>query len=141
MSSGAPNAARRVLVRGGRALPFILCSLVAVSYMEELYALVMDKYVMNEGYMYLDTPLTCEMAKYVKYDLVSVVVTLIISVSIEACKWNMFAVLYLGVNLLEKYVFTFEFDTWGAYTFLTANMLISVFLVYKGCCLFLKTFN
>lgn len=138
MKSSLSNEARKVLIRSGKALPFVLCLLVTVSYAEELYALVAENYVSYEGYTYLDTPITSRMAKFVKYDILIVILTLIVSVAIEACKWNFYATAYLFANLMEKQVMTFEFDTIPAYIFLFLNFAISAFFVYKGCCIFIK---
>lgn len=140
MKSSLPNEARRVLIRSGKALPFGLCLLVAVSYAEELYALVAENYVSYEGYTYLDTPITSKMAKFVKYDVLIVILTLIVSVAIEACKWNFYATIYLCINLIEKQVITFEFETIPAYVFLFLNLAISAFFVYKGCYIFFKKY-
>ena len=133
-----PNTARRLLVHIGRALPFVLCSLVFISYAEQLFSLVFDRYVEMDGYMYLDTRITSTIAMYVKYDWFCACIAFVISIAIEACRWNILAALYLFVNLLEKHVCTFEFEEWSAYLFLTANMLTSLYFSYKGISLFLK---
>lgn len=133
-----PNTARRLLIHIGRALPFVLCSLVFVSYAEQLFSLVFDRYVEMDGYLYLDTRITSTIATYVKYDWVGACITFVISVAIEACRWNILASLYLFVNLLEKHVCTFEFEEWPAYVFLIVNMLTSLYFSYKGISLFLK---
>lgn len=133
-----PNTARRLLINIGRALPFVLCSLVFISYAEQLFSLVFDRYVEMDGYMYLDTRITSTIATYVKYDWLFACLTFVISIAIEACRWNILSALYLFVNLLEKHVCTFEFEEWSAYLFLIANLLTSLYFSYKGISLFLK---
>lgn len=135
------NSARRILIHIGRALPFVLCSLVFASYAEQLLSLMFDRYVEYDGYTYLDTSVTSTIATYIKYDMLGVFVVFIISVAIETCRWNMLATAYLFVNLIEKEIFTFEFEEWPAFLFLASNMLTSLYFSCKGVGLFLKRVN
>lgn len=125
--------ARVFLVNIGKMLPFILCTLLLLSYTESLYAVVTNNVLhYYDVYIYY-VPLSQWIAQYFEYDWLSVIVTLIISVAVEACIWNLMAVLYLGIHLLFKmWVVDIELTEIQISVICTLNILITMFFIYKG---------
>jgi hypothetical protein len=132
------NSARRLLINSGKVLPFALCFILSISYSETLVAIITEDFLEYEGYVVLNTPISFRIAKVFRYDWLMMVLVFVISFAIEACKWNMYASMYLAVHLLEKHYFTFEMEMESVALVAGLNLIISVFFVYKGCCIFIK---
>jgi hypothetical protein len=114
-------------------LPFAICFIVCINYLEILLAILYKDYAYYEGYVTLNAPLSNLIAKYFEYDVLSVIVTLIISVAIETCKWNKLAVLYTALQLMFKIgVADMELSLTAVGIMSAINVIISAFLVYKG---------
>lgn len=123
---------RRLLIRIGKSLPFILCGLVMLSCIEMSVAITTTDFVSYEDVVILNTPISFAIAKVFEYDLLIVFITLIVSIAIEACKWNLFATFFLLVHLLEKSYFDFELEPYQIYVIIAVNLLASGFFVYNG---------
>jgi hypothetical protein len=132
------NSARRLLINSGKVLPFALCFILSISYSETLVAIITEDFLEYEGYVVLNTPISFRIAKVFRYDWLMMVLVFVISFAIEACKWNMYASMYLAVHLLEKHYFTFEMEMGSVALVAGLNLIIAVFFVYKGCCIFIK---
>lgn len=132
------NTFRRLLIRGGKVLPFILCGLISVSCIEMVVSLTTESFVYYNGYYILDTPISFTVGKIFEYDILVVVVALIVSVSVEACKWNLMATLYLAIHLLEKSYFSFELEIWQIWIIVLVNLVISVLFCIKGIAVLVK---
>jgi hypothetical protein len=132
------NAFRRLLIRGGKSLPFILCALIAVSCLEMAVSLATESFVYYNGYYILDTPISFAVGQFFEYDVLIVIITLIISISIEACKWNLWATFYIGVHLAEKSYFTFELEIWQIWAIICGNFIVSVLFCCKGIKILVK---
>ena len=132
------NSARRLLINSGKVLPFALCFILSISYSETLVAIITENFLEYEGYIVLNTPISFRIAKVFRYDWLIMILVFVISIAIEACKWNMYASMYLAVHLLEKHYFTFEMEMGSVALVAGLNLTIAVFLVYKGCCIFIK---
>ena len=132
------NSARRLLINSGKLLPFALCFILSVSYSETLVAVVTENFLEYEGYIVLNTPISFSIAKVFRYDWLIMVLVFVISFAIEACKWNMYASIYLAVHLLEKHYFSFEMEMGSIAVVAGLNFIISAYFVYKGCCIFIK---
>lgn len=133
------NSARRLLINSGKVLPFALCFILSISYSEALIAIVTEDFLEYEGFVVLNTPISFRIARAFRYDWLIIAFVFVISIAIEACKWNMYASMYLAVHLLEKHYFTFEMEMGSVALVAGLNLTIAVFFVYKGCCIFLKT--
>lgn len=132
MNVSLANRARRMLINIGKTLPFVICFVVLIAYVESVFSLMSEDYLCFDGSVILNTPISFAIASAFEYDMLVVVVVMIISIAIEACKWNIFAVMYLLVQLLEKYAFDMELDVWLIYVISSLNMLASGFFVYRG---------
>lgn len=125
--------ARVVLINTGKILPFALCFVVFVSYIENILAILIGSMVLYGDNYILYKPVSHFIGQYFEYDLLSVFITLIISVAIETCKWNKLAILYLALHLAFKWsISDIEFSLTAVFLFSVVNAVISSFLVYKG---------
>ena len=123
------NSFRRLLIRIGKILPFVLCFIVCISYTESLYGNI----IVYGDISFIETPISFFVAKYFEYDLLSLVVMLTISVAIETCYWNKLAIIYLCINLYERsYFATTEISEEAALLFAILNIITSGFLAFKG---------
>ena len=123
---------RIALIRIGKIAPFLVCAIIALSYIESIYALATNDYVMFDNGTYLNKPISWYIGNYFKYDIATVFILSVLSISVETCLYNKMACAYLGVNLIEKSYFDFEMDLWPIYIICTVNIIISTFIIYKG---------
>ena len=123
------NSFRRLLIRIGKILPFVLCFIVCISYTESLYGNI----IVYGDISFIETHISFFVAEYFEYDLLSLVVMLTISVAIETCYWNKLAIIYLCINLYERsYFATTEISEEAALLFAILNIITSGFLAFKG---------
>lgn len=123
------NSFRRLLIRIGKILPFVICFIVCISYTESLYGNI----IVYGDISFIETPISFFVAEYFEYDLLSLVVMLTISVAIETCYWNKLAIIYLCINLYERsYFATTEISEEAALLFAILNIITSGFLAFKG---------
>lgn len=123
------NSFRRLLIRIGKILPFVLCFIVCISYTESLYGNI----IVYGDISFIETPISFFVAEYFEYDLLSLVVMLTISVAIETCYWNKLAIIYLCINLYERsYFATTEISEEAALLFAILDIITSGFLAFKG---------
>lgn len=127
------NKARRVLIRVGKLLPFVLCFIVLIAYTESAFALATSDFLTYNGYTIPNTPISFYIANiFAEYDFAMCVVVLIISFAIEACKWNIRVTYFLFVNQFEKCYFDFELEPTTIYLICLANIIVAGYLTYKG---------
>lgn len=124
--------ARIWLIRLGKILPFVICFIVAISYLETLFSLITNKLVDWCDYIIPNTPLSFFIGSYFEYNVQMLVVLTILSIAIRTCRWNKLACLYLGINLFEKSYFDFELDIETIYCICIINIIASTYLTYKG---------
>lgn len=124
--------ARIWLIRLGKILPFVICFIVAISYLETLFSLITNKLVDWCGYIIPNTSLSFFIGSYFEYNVQMLVVLTILSIAIQTCRWNRLACLYLFFNLIEKSYFDFELDIETIYCICIINIIASTYLTYKG---------
>ena len=130
---------RRWLIYFGKTLPFFLCLIVFICYAETLFNLAVSRFVDHGGVVIPNNTITFFIASYFEYDWLSVIILAIISVAIETCYWNKLAVLYLGLQLIEKSViYEHEFTTTGACIISAINILICAYLCMKGVMIYAR---
>ena len=130
---------RMLLIQIGKTLPFVLCSIVFISCLEMAFAVATNDYLLYDGVVILNTPIAFFIGRYFEYDLLVCIISLITSIAIQACKWNLWATFYLFVHIAEKSYFDFELDIWQIYAIATINLLVSGYFTYKGITIFLKS--
>lgn len=131
------NKARRTLITIGKMIPFVLCFIVSIAYLETIYALFFEQYLYFWDCTILNTPISFYIGNIMEYDLLVCIVTLIISIAIEACKWNLWATFYLFVHLAEKSYFDFELKPTSIYIICIANIIVAGYLTWKGISIYL----
>lgn len=127
------NKFRRLLIRVGKILPFIVCLLILLQYAETAFSLLLSDFLVYDDMVIPNTPISFFIGQYFEYNLQMLVVLCIISIAIETCIYNKLACLYLGVNLYEKsYFANVELYTEYIYAICAANIIVSAYFVYKG---------
>lgn len=129
--------AKTLLINTGKVIPFILCFLVLISYIENIYSLSFCNYIAIDDFVVLNKPISFFIGGYFEYNLQALVIITIISFAIETCKWNKLAIVYLGFQLLGKHYFaTVELDIWFYFIVSVLNAIVCAFFMYKGVCIF-----
>lgn len=133
------NRFRRLLIQVGKVLPFAVCFLVVINFTETVFALATNDFLMYDGIVIPNTRISFFIGRYFEYDLLVCVISLITSIAIQACKWNLWATFYLFFHLLEKFYFDFELEPTTIYIICLANLIVSGYFTYKGIKIMLKS--
>ena len=96
------------------------------------FALATSDYLHYDGVVILNTPISFFIGQYFEYDLLVCIITLIISIAIEACKWNIWATFYTFFHIAEKSYFDFELEPTTIYIICIANIIVAGYLTIKG---------
>lgn len=132
------NEFRKLLIRIGKILPFVICFLVCLNYAETAFALATNNYLNWNGVVIPNTPISFFIGAYFEYNLQMLGVLCIISIAIETCIYNKLACVYLGVNLYEKsYFANVELYPEYIYAICAANIIVSAYFTYKGLSIYL----
>lgn len=123
---------RKLLIRLGKVLPFVVCALALVNYAETAFALATNDFLSMGGIVIPNTQLSFIVGLYFEYNLQMLFVLVILSIATSTCVYNKLACLYLGFNLLEKSYFDFELEPTYIYMICIVNIIIAAWLVYKG---------
>ena len=127
------NKFRRLLIRVGKILPFIVCLLILLQYAETAFALLLSDFLVYDDMVIPNTPISFFIGRYFEYNLQMFVVLCIISIAIETCLTNKACCVYLGVNLYEKsYFANVELYTEYIYAICAANIIVSAYFTHKG---------
>lgn len=127
------NAFRRFLIRLGKILPFVLCFVILISYIESVFALYAEDFMLYDGNITLNTPISFRLASIFEYDMLTIFAATILSVSVETCKWNKISLFYLACHLLFcKYIEGCELYPEYIYAICIINILVCGFFCYKG---------
>ena len=132
MNNNFITKTRVVLIQIGKIAPFVVCFVVFISYAEDVYSLMFDRYVEFSDGVYLRKDLSWFIGDYFKYDLATLSFLVVLSCAIETCLYNKLTCLYLGINLLEKSYFDFELEPTTIYIICLANIIVAGYLTYKG---------
>ena len=133
-TNGIVIRARKQMIYLGKVLPFLICMIVAISYLECLKALfAWDLLEFSDG-VYLNKPISFFIGKYFELDVPTLAFVAIISIAIRTCKWNKLAILYLAFQMFEKsYFATHAWDNiQGYYIVAVLNILVCSYLIIKG---------
>lgn len=124
---------RIFLIRFGKIIPFVLCFIVFISYLENLVALSTEDYLMYNGFYVLNKPISYLIGSYFEYNALFLSFLIVVSFAIETCIYNKLAIFYLAINLYEKSYFTNHvYENNIYYIVAIINALICVFFGYKG---------
>lgn len=127
------HAFRRLLIQMGKVLPFLLCFVVLVGYIESFIMAITRKYVIYGSDYIICGNISVQIGSVFEYNYLTVVAMFILSYATETCHWNKLAVLYLFVHLLFKaYIQDIELEETEICILSIINVILSGFLVYKG---------
>lgn len=131
---------RKILIRSGKVIPFILAFVVMIGYIESTYALITDNYEMYaDGDVVLFTPISNYIGNIVYIDWFDVLLLYVLAVALEFCWRNMLAVhyllLYLAVRTLVEH---FHIDWWVVVGIASFMALFGSYCVYGGIKILLK---
>ena len=138
MNNNFITKTRVTLIRIGKIAPFVVCFVVFISYTEDVYSLMFDRYVEFSDGVYLRKDLSWFIGNYFKYDLATLSFLIVLSCAIETCVYNKLACLYLCINLLEKSYFDFELEPTTIYIICLANIIVAGYLTVIGIKMILK---
>lgn len=126
------HKARVCLINIGKALPFVICFVVFISYAESLFSLATSDYIVWDGYVVPNKPISWLVGRYLEYNIQMLSVLVIISIAVETCIYNKLACAYLGINLFEKAYFDFEFEPIHICVICIINIIIAGYVTYRG---------
>ena len=132
------DGVRRLLINVGKILPFVVCFIVLISYVENVYALTIEDYMYYDGYYVLNKQVSNFIGSIFEYNIQTLAVLVLISFAISTCVYNKLACLYLGINLLEKSYFDFELEPTTIYIICLANIIVAGYLTIKGIKILLR---
>ena len=124
--------ARTLLIRLGKVLPFVVCFIITISYTESAFALLTNDFIVCDGYVIPNKPISFFIGQYFEYNVQTLFVLCVTSIAIETCLYNKMACLYLGINLIEKSYFDFELEVNTVYVIAIINIIVSSWITYKG---------
>ena len=130
------NAFRKALIRLGKIIPFVLCFIVCVSYIEDVYALYTNSYIEFADGVYLYKPISWAIGNQLEYNISHLAVLCVLSIAISTCLYNKLACCYLCINLAEKSYFNFELEQTYIYIICLANIVVAGYLTVKGIMLY-----
>ena len=133
------TAIRRLLIRFGKSIPFVLSFVVCVSYSECIIAIATDNMVVYDDFAIPYTPVSYKIASIFEYDWMTILATTILSYAVETCVWNKIGIFYLAVQLAFKnYIANFELEPTAIYIICLANIIVAGYLTFKGIKILLK---
>lgn len=120
------------MIETGRVIPFVITTIVMVSYVENVISLSTNDYVQFYDGVYLNKEISWFISDYFRYDIGSSILITTISFAIETCVYNKLCCGYIFVNLLERDLLQAEMSRADIYIISLVNILISFYLIYKG---------
>ena len=132
------NKIRKLLIHIGKVLPFVVCFLICINYLETLFALSTSNFLVYDNVVIPNTAFSFFIGQYFEYNLQMLFVLVILSIAIQTCVYNKLACGYLGINLAEKSYFDFELEPTYIYIICFVNILVAGYLTYKGIKMLLK---
>lgn len=125
---------RKILIRSGKVIPFILAFVVVIGYIESTYALITDNYEMYaDGDVVLFTPISNYIGNIVYIDWFDVLLLYVLAVALEFCWRNMLAVHYLLLNLAVRTLVEHFYTESGIVVGIASFMaLAGLYCVYGG---------
>lgn len=133
MKNGITYKARIVIIRFAKTFPFILCTLVLLSYVDCMIALATENFASYGNFIIPYTPFSWFIGKIFEYGIYSIILALILSCAMETCIYNRLCVLYLFIHLIAKH-YILQVEMYEEYIYMTCaiNIIICSLFVYKG---------
>lgn len=119
----------RLIVKIGKALPFVLCFFVLISIIEVAYSYTNERYA--DGRLYL--PISWSIGYIVRYDWLTIVAMLSLSYGLSNCWRNKAAIFYLIFNLIQKFIIeSITMNSTLIYYYIVFNITILVVILFLG---------
>lgn len=125
---------RKILIRTGKIIPFVFAFVVALSYIESIYAVSNEIMVSDTegGYVYY-LPISNYIGNIVYIDWFDVLLLYVLAVALEFCWRNMLAVHYLLLNLAVRTLVEHFYIESGIVVGIASFMaLAGLYCVYGG---------
>ena len=125
---------RKILIRSGKVIPFVLAFVVAFGYIESAYAIHMELFEeCEDGSVILYTPISNYIGSIIYIDWFDVLLLYVLAVALEFCWRNMLAVHYLLLNLAVRTLVEHVYIESGIVVGLAGFMaLAGLYCVYGG---------
>ena len=131
---------RKILIRTGKIIPFVFAFVVALSYIESIYAVSNEIMVADTegGYVYY-LPISNYIGNIVYIDWFDVLLLYILAIALEFCWRNMLAVHYLLLNLAVRTLVEHFYIESGIVVGIASFMaLAGLYCVYGGIKMLLR---
>ena len=131
---------RKLLIRVGKVIPFVFSFVVALSYIESIYAvsneiMIADTY--GDFVYYL--PISNYIGNIVYIDWFDVLLLYVLAVALEFCWSNMLAIHYLLLNLAVRTLVEHFYIESGIVVGIASFMVLAgLYCAYCGITIFLK---
>ena len=124
---------RILLISLAKQLPFVVCGIVCISYIESIYSLMTLNIDCFGHYAMIVKPLSWVIGNLFVYDWYTIIVLSILAIAMSTCIWNRLAILYLALHLVFKqYIEQIELYEYQVYLLCITNIVITTFLIIKG---------
>ena len=94
---------RKKIIQIAKLIPFLLVTVVLVSYIENESSLYYGIYISSNGNMYLDQEISFIIGNYIRYDVLTVIILYALSFGLNLCWRNKLCVHYLTFNLIQRW--------------------------------------
>lgn len=125
---------RRLLIRIGKILPFVLAFILFVNYVEILYAVASGQmYEDIDGCYVYATPISSFIGDIVYIDYLDVLLMYIMSVALELCWRNRMAIHYITLSLALRFALeTTSMSEWAVIPLCALMALLGLICVCLG---------
>lgn len=138
-----PIVFRKLLVRAGKLLPFLLSLIMSVSYIENAYAIGCKIYTKDaNGDVIYNTPISYFLAELIYIDFLDIMLLYILAFALEFCKYNLRAINVLTVCVLSRSILEcYVFDDSALMIICLALSALCLFAIYGGFKMLPRTKN
>lgn len=125
---------RKILIRCGKVIPFILAAIISFGYIESIYAILTENYVeFASGEVVYFCRISIFIGNVVYIDWFDVLLLYILAFALELCKYNFRCVHYLLLNLAVRCVLEHTLlDEWLVITISSFMALCGIICAFGG---------
>ena len=125
---------RKLLIRIGKVIPFVLAFIVLVGYVENVYSVLTDRICIDEYEMaFYYCPFSTWISNLVYIDWFDVLLVWILCFALELCKYSFRCAYYLLLNLFVRAALEYFYLGNGIVVGLASFMaLLGLYCVYGG---------
>lgn len=125
---------RKILIRIGKIIPFLFASIIAVSYIEAVYATCTASTIIDaDGNNLLALPISDFIGNIIYIDWFDVLIVWILCVALELCKYSFRCAYYITLNLAVRLVLeTLSLENNIIIPLCTFMAILGLYCVYGG---------